>query len=108
LSEWTAPRTPHEGMHHLQAAGGCAGAGQDAAGLNEVDPQVAHRGTMFELDHPVIGPAKFEGSPVLFSHTQQDNWRSAPLLGEDNRYVLTTMLGLDDDEVDQLTAEGVI
>jgi crotonobetainyl-CoA:carnitine CoA-transferase CaiB-like acyl-CoA transferase len=108
LSDWTRTRTPHEVMHHLQAAGVTAGAVQDAEDLNETDPQVAHRGTMFELDHPVIGPAKFEGSPVLFSRTEQDNWRSAPLLGEDNRYVLTTMLGLDDDEVDKLTAEGVI
>ncbi len=108
VSDWTRTRTPHEVMHLLQAAGVAAGAVQDAEDLNETDPQVAFRGTMFELDHPVIGPAKFEGSPVLFSQTSQDNWRSAPLLGEDNHYVLTTMLGLDDDEVDKLTAEGVI
>jgi crotonobetainyl-CoA:carnitine CoA-transferase CaiB-like acyl-CoA transferase len=108
LSDWTRTRTPHEVMHLLQANGVTAGAVQDAEDLNEHDPQVAHRGTFFELDHPVIGPARVEGSPVLFSQTQQDNWRSAPLLGEDNRYVFTTMLGLSDDEVDELTAEGVI
>ena len=108
LSEWTGARTPHEVMHHLQAAGVAAGALQDAEDLNETDPQTAHRGTFFELDHPVIGPARFEGSPVLFSHTQQDNWRSAPLLGEDNHYVYTTMLGLTDDEVTDLTEQGII
>ena len=44
-----------------------AGAVQDAEDLNERDPQVAHRGVFFEMDHPVIGPARFEGTadPVL-------------------------------------------
>jgi crotonobetainyl-CoA:carnitine CoA-transferase CaiB-like acyl-CoA transferase len=37
-----------------------------------------------------------------------DNWRSAPLLGEDNDYVFREILGLDDDEVGELAAEGVI
>jgi len=108
LSDWTRTRTPHEVMHLLQAAGVAAGAVQDAEDINEHDPQVAHRGTFFELDHPVIGPARFEGSPVLFSSMTQDNWRSAPLLGEDNHHVFTTVLGLSDDEVADLTEQGVI
>jgi crotonobetainyl-CoA:carnitine CoA-transferase CaiB-like acyl-CoA transferase len=108
LSDWTRALDKHHVMHLLQAAGVTAGAVQDAEDLNEHDPQTAHRGTFFEMDHPVIGPARFEGSPVLFSEPMQDNWRSAPLLGEDNRYVLTTMLGMDDAEVDELEAEGVL
>ena len=76
--------------------------------LNEVDPQVAHRGVFFEMDHPVIGPARFEGTPVQFSSIAQDNWRSAPLLGEDNDYVFKQIVGVDDDEFDGLRAEGVI
>jgi crotonobetainyl-CoA:carnitine CoA-transferase CaiB-like acyl-CoA transferase len=105
LSDWTRALDKHHVMHLLQGAGVTAAAVQDAEDLNEHDPQTAHRGTFFEMDHPVIGPARFEGSPVRFSETVQDNWRSAPLLGEDNRYVLTTMLGMDDAE---LEAEGVL
>ncbi len=108
LTEWTRHRSPHEVMTLLQDNGVCAGAVQDAHDLNEVDPQLAHRGIFFELDHPVIGPARFEGTPVTFSHIEQDNWRSAPLLGEDNSYVFTEILGLSADETADLAAAGVI
>ncbi len=95
-------------MTLLQDNGVCAGAVQDARDLNEADPQLAHRGIFFELDHPVIGPARFEGTPVTFSRIEQDNWRSAPLLGEDNAYVFTELLGLSADETADLAAAGVI
>ncbi len=108
LAEWTRHRSPHEVMTLLQDNGVCAGAVQDARDLNEVDPQLAHRGTFFELDHPVIGPARFEGTPVTFSRIEQDNWRSAPLLGEDNAYVFSDILGLSTNEVADLAAAGVI
>jgi crotonobetainyl-CoA:carnitine CoA-transferase CaiB-like acyl-CoA transferase len=108
LSAWTRERDPHEAMELLQARGVPAGAVQNAEDLNERDPQVAHRGVFFELDHPVIGRARFEGTPIHFSATTQDNWRSAPLLGEDNRYVFTQVVGLSDDEYAELEAEGVI
>ena len=75
-------------MHLLQAAGVRAGAVQDAEDVNEHDPQMAHRDVFFELDHPVIGEARFEGVPFTATQFAPDHWRSAPLLGEDNDYVL--------------------
>lgn len=108
LAEWTRERTPHEVMTVLQHAGVSAGAAQNARDLTETDPQIAHRGTFFELDHPVIGPALFEGMPVQFSRIRQDDWRSAPLLGEDNDHVFTQILGLPADEVAELAETGVI
>jgi crotonobetainyl-CoA:carnitine CoA-transferase CaiB-like acyl-CoA transferase len=69
---------------------------------------MAYRGTFFELDHPVIGPARFEGVPVLASSFGPDNWRSAPLLGEDNEYVYGEILGLSEDEIVELAVTGVI
>ena len=93
-------------MHTLQAAGVRAGAVQDAEDVNEHDPQLDHRDVFFELDHPVIGEARFEGVPFSSTGFAADHWRSAPLLGEDNRYVLTELLGIDDDEVDELAAAG--
>jgi crotonobetainyl-CoA:carnitine CoA-transferase CaiB-like acyl-CoA transferase len=56
----------------------------------------------------VIGPARFEGTPIRFSDIAPDTWRSAPLLGEDNDYVLTEVLGLSGDEIAELADEGVI
>jgi crotonobetainyl-CoA:carnitine CoA-transferase CaiB-like acyl-CoA transferase len=56
----------------------------------------------------VIGPARFEGTPIQFSSMGQDNWRSGPLLGEDNEYVFKDIVGVTDEEYGELQAEGVI
>jgi benzylsuccinate CoA-transferase BbsF subunit len=108
VAAWTADRDRHEMTELLQSKGVRAGAVQNAEDLNERDPQVAARGVFFEMDHPVIGRARFEGNPMHFSSLAQDNWRSAPLLGEDNEYVFKQIVGTDDDEYSQLQAEGVI
>ena len=108
VAAWTRSRDRHDVGELLQAAGVPAGAVQNAEDLNETDPQIAHRGVFFEMDHPVIGRARFEGNPFTFSETTSDNWRSAPLLGEDNAYVFKDIVGLDDDEYERLSAEGVI
>ena len=108
LAEWTRQQDRHEAMELLQRHGVPAGAVQNAEDLNEQDPQLAHRGVFFEMDHPVIGEARFEGTPVHFSDAAPDNWRSGPLLGEDNAYVFKEIVGLSDDEYDDLQAEGVI
>ena len=108
VGAWTRTRDKHAVMHALQEQGVPAGAVQDARDLNEGDPQIAERGLFFELDHPVIGPARFEGTPIRFSDVTPDTWRSAPLLGEDNEHVLTHVLGMSPDEVAYLSDEGVI
>jgi crotonobetainyl-CoA:carnitine CoA-transferase CaiB-like acyl-CoA transferase len=108
VAAWTRGQDRYALMHSLQAAGVAAAAVQSAEDTNDHDPQIASRGLFFELDHPVIGEARFEGTPIQFSRTVQENWRSAPLLGEDNAHVFKTILGVPDDEYEQLAAEGVI
>ena len=108
VAEWTGEHDRFELTELLQARGVPAGAVQDARDLDESDPQVAAREVFFEMDHPVIGPARFEGNPMRFSSLDQDSWRSAPLLGEDNEHVFKRIVGIADDEYDELAAEGVI
>jgi crotonobetainyl-CoA:carnitine CoA-transferase CaiB-like acyl-CoA transferase len=108
VSAWTRDRDRYDLMHRLQVRGVAAGAVQSAEDVNEYDPQIAQSGVFFELDHPVIGRARFEGTPIKFAKIQQNNWRSAPLLGEDNAYVFKDILGLTQDEFNLLVAEGVI
>jgi crotonobetainyl-CoA:carnitine CoA-transferase CaiB-like acyl-CoA transferase len=108
LAAWTRVRDRHEITAMLQASGVPAGAVQNAEDLSERDPQIAHRQIFFEMDHPVIGPARFEGNPARFTSVQPDEWRSAPLLGEDNEYVFKHIVGVSDDEYDELQEEGVI
>jgi CoA:oxalate CoA-transferase len=70
-------------------------------------PQVAAREMMVELDYPFFGPQPTVATPYKFSATPVGTTR-APFLGEHNAYVLQTYLGLHQDDVDELTAEGVI
>jgi crotonobetainyl-CoA:carnitine CoA-transferase CaiB-like acyl-CoA transferase len=108
LAAWTRGKDRYELMHQLQAAGVCAGAVQNAEDTNETDPQLSQRGIFFELDHPVIGPARFEGTPIQFSNTGPDYWRSAPLLGEDNEFVFKERLGIGDSEYASLVTDGIV
>jgi benzylsuccinate CoA-transferase BbsF subunit len=108
LAEWSRTQDGRAAMHRLQAAGVRAALVQNAEDLNEHDPELAGREVFFEMDHPVIGPARFEGMPIRFSRIKQTSWRSGPLLGEDTRYVLTDILDMPDDEVDALAQEGVV
>jgi crotonobetainyl-CoA:carnitine CoA-transferase CaiB-like acyl-CoA transferase len=108
LSSWTRDRDPHAVMELLQSHGVRASAVQNPEDLSETDPQIAAHGTFFEMDHPVIGPAHFEGFPALMSGAGADHWRSAPLLGEDNNYVFGDILGLGADELADLQEQGVI
>ena len=108
VAAWTVDRDSREITHLLQDAGVAAGSVQNAEDLNETDPQVAARGVFFEMDHPVIGEARFEGTPINFSTMGQDNWRSAPLLGEDNEHVFKNIVGITDEEYAELADEGVI
>jgi len=108
IAAWTSERDRHEVTKLLQDAGVRAGAVQNAEDLNETDPQLAHRGVFFQMDHPVIGEARFEGVPVRFDGMSADNWRSGPMLGEDNEYVFKELLGIGDDELAELAASGAI
>ena len=108
IADWTRDRDRHEVMALLQGAGLAAAAVQDPRDLATSDPQIAARGTFFELDHPVIGPALFEGPPMTLSRTGTDLWRSAPLLGEDNDYVFGEILGLAAGRRAELSEAGVI
>jgi crotonobetainyl-CoA:carnitine CoA-transferase CaiB-like acyl-CoA transferase len=93
LAEWTSLRDRHEVMATLQGAGVRASAVQDQQDVNEHDPQMAHRAIFFEMSHPIIGDARFEGHPFL---------------GEDSAYVLRSVLEMSEEEIVRLAADKVI
>lgn len=106
LAEKTRGEDAYALMHRLQQAGVMAAAAQDAEHLIDLDPQLAARGTYFSLDHPVASRAQFEGVPIRMSKGGAQNWRSAPMMGEDNRYVFREIVGLSEEEYARAEAEG--
>jgi benzylsuccinate CoA-transferase BbsF subunit len=86
-------------MHELQRAGVPAGAVQRPSDLF-TDPQLAHRGHFWELDHPELGTILYNGVSFHLPESPARPTSSAPLLGQHTRRVLTELLGYSDAEVD--------
>ena len=110
MSEATATWDAFELMHALQHAGVPAGVCQTAEDRYEHDPQLKHLGWMTELDQSDIGRWPVKEVPVKFSETPPYIGgfldRHGPSYGEDNDYVLRTILGLDQEQITRLAQEG--
>ncbi len=106
IGEWTAQYAPQEVMAKLQSVGVQAGVVNTLADLFS-DPQLEHRRIWRELPHAVLGPFYYEAPPYAFSETTAE-LRPSPLLGEHNRKVYGNILGMSDEEIKELTQQGVI
>jgi crotonobetainyl-CoA:carnitine CoA-transferase CaiB-like acyl-CoA transferase len=73
-----------------------------------IHPQVLARELIVEREHPTLGRLKVVNSGLKFSRTPADIYGTPPFLGEHNHEVLSGLLGLGDDEVEQLTQSGVL
>jgi len=108
VNEWTVSHSAEEVMTLMQSAGVPAGVVETGEDLLEHDPQLKHRGTFVELDHPDGGRYRTQAGPhFLLSGTQFDV-RRAPCLGEHNEQVFKGILGIPDGEYRKLVEDGVI
>jgi crotonobetainyl-CoA:carnitine CoA-transferase CaiB-like acyl-CoA transferase len=72
------------------------------------DPQLMARGFWSHVDHPELGEVSFfPGSPFVFSGGRQ-NIHRAPLVGEHNKDIYCTELGISEEEFVTLREGGVI
>ena len=107
LKQWTAEHTREEVVSLLQEAGIPAGAVQNAEDLAQ-DPQLKAREFFTPLEHPTLGRMMADRPPLKFEESLTTDWKAAPLLGEDNRYVFRGILGLEDSEFTDLLKKGII
>jgi benzylsuccinate CoA-transferase BbsF subunit len=107
VGEWTIKKSPEEVMMLMQKAGVAAGLVQDGEDLQTRDPQLKERGFYVYLDHPETGRIAHDGLTFALSATPGEI-RRAPLLGEHNEYVYREVLGLSEDEVNQLIMDHVL
>jgi crotonobetainyl-CoA:carnitine CoA-transferase CaiB-like acyl-CoA transferase len=67
------------------------------------------RGFFETIDHPVVGTHALPGLPFRLSERDAGWLRSPPpMLGQHNEEVLQDVLGLGDDEIEALRADGII
>jgi benzylsuccinate CoA-transferase BbsF subunit len=107
VSAWTRGRTPEEATETLQRAGVAAMPVLDGAALAE-DPHLRERGALETVEHPVIGSRLELGPPWRLSDTPAAIRRPAPCLGEHNSYVLGQLLGIPEEEIEELVRDGVL
>ena len=93
-------------MESLQDAGVPAGVAQTCEELF-ADPQLAHQGHWWTLDHAVIGPHAYDAPVWKLSHTPAQPLRAGPILGQHTHEICTDILGMSEDEITELTAAGV-
>ena len=109
LGAWTTTQDDRELMSLLQSSGVCAGAAFTAQDLVE-DPHLRARDFMLQFENPVCPqagarvyagrPFRIPGAPLTI--------RNAAALGEHNTEVLRDVAGMSQDEIEELSREGVI
>jgi CoA:oxalate CoA-transferase len=78
--------------------------------LGEVvtDEHLHERGMLQDIEHPELGPITVPHSPLVYEGVERMPLTPSPRLGEHNAEVLREWLGLDDDEIAELTRTEVI
>ena len=71
------------------------------------DPQLRAREFMVETEHPTGGRRRHPGVPWR-TDAMAPNYQPAPLLGEHTHEVLTGLLGLSEEEYEELDAAKVL
>ena len=107
VEAWTTRHTPEEVMELMQKAGVAAGKVNNSKDQAE-DPQLEHYEFFHHQDHPEIGDIPITHGPLFnLSKTPYELGRPR-LMGEDNEYVYTKLLGYSDEEFVQLMTEEIV
>jgi crotonobetainyl-CoA:carnitine CoA-transferase CaiB-like acyl-CoA transferase len=107
LSAWCETRSGNQVVAQLWGAGVPVAKVMQPHRQTEL-PQLTFRRFFEDVNHPVNATTPHSTLPMRFSNgPDRLHQRRAPLLGEHNRDVLAE-LGLTDDEIDELEADGVI
>jgi benzylsuccinate CoA-transferase BbsF subunit len=107
IGGWTRRHWAEEAAAILQSAGIAAEVGKDTADLAS-DPHLKERGFFVRQHHSEEGDAVSEASPIRLSRTPAEYWRAAPRRGQDNHYVLGELLGMTEDQIEELKQDKVI
>jgi benzylsuccinate CoA-transferase BbsF subunit len=108
VTQWTLERTNYEAMQILQAAGVPAGPNLDGAGLAN-DPHLKERGVYVPIGKQEDGSRYMHvGHPWNTTGIPQPSYELAPLVGENNEWVLKELLGMSGAEIAVLGEAGVL
>jgi crotonobetainyl-CoA:carnitine CoA-transferase CaiB-like acyl-CoA transferase len=107
LAAWAAGRDGQEAADLLVAHGVPAAFARDPRTMLS-HPTMIERGFYEEIDHPVVGRRATPTVPFRYASVERWLRSPAPLLGQHSREVLGGLLGVPDETLDRLEADGVI
>ena len=107
LNHWLGQRNLKETMDQLIPAGGVVGPVYDAAQIME-DPHFHSRQDIIDIDDPELGQTKMLGVVPKFSETPGAVEHAGPKVGEHNRHIYSSWLGLDEEKLTELNRQGTI
>ena len=107
IGAWTAERDRWEVTRALQAVGVPAFPTLTPEDLTR-DPQLAARGFLERLEHPVVGARTHAGIPWRLAGVASGVRAPAPVLGADTEAVLAELLGLAPAEIQRLADDKIL
>jgi crotonobetainyl-CoA:carnitine CoA-transferase CaiB-like acyl-CoA transferase len=107
LAQWTARFDRHELARDLQARGVPAAPVLAPSDLLK-DPGLEAAGFFQYVDHPTAGRHPYPSFPALIDGEHPPIKRVGPMLGQDNHYVISKILGLGEVEIARLEADRII
>lgn len=107
VSAWTAIRPRQEILERLQAAGVPTAIVRNVEDVLN-DGHLHDRGMLRHAEHPVLGDIVLANSPINVATGRTTAPQMPPLLGEHTGTVLQQLLGLSDDAIAGLEADGAI
>jgi len=107
LKAWLAARSSQDALRALTGAGIACSKVMSAKDMAE-DPHYKARGMHIDWDDAELGKVRGVGIVPKFSATPGKIWRGAATVGRDNALVYRDLLGLSDDQLEKLSADGII
>lgn len=107
ITAWTSVRPAQDAMETLQANKVAAGVVRSPFGIKD-DPHLQARRFWQSAEHPFAGTFTHSSLPIQDGQHRYALKRVAPTLGQDNDFVLGTLLGLSPQEIADLSARGII
>ena len=107
IGEWTNDKDPVELFHLLQKNGIMAGHVMHEEHCYN-DPHLEDREFFVPIDHPEIGVHMYPTTAFKMTDTKFEVRKPPVRLGEDNDYIYKEVIGLSDEEYDNLKSLGQI
>ena len=107
VERWVAERSRDEAVQQL-VDGDVAAAPVYQIDETLKDPHLRERNMFVTMEHPLAGKVTTPNFPIKFSLTPAERKTAAPLLGQNNKEILTRLLGYTDEQVQELVNKGVV